>query len=41
MVALHEYDDITLGCYCFPKKCHCETIKNHVECVNNFNLMGV
>jgi hypothetical protein len=41
MVALHKYYDITLGCYCFPKKCHCETIKNHVERINNFNLLGV
>lgn len=23
--------DITLGCWCAPKRCHCETIKDYVE----------
>ena len=23
--------DITLGCYCSPKQCHCDTIKSYIE----------
>jgi hypothetical protein len=23
--------DIALGCWCYPKRCHAETIKNYVE----------
>jgi hypothetical protein len=23
--------DITLGCWCAPKRCHCETIKKYVD----------
>jgi len=23
--------DVELQCYCAPKRCHCETIKEHVE----------
>jgi hypothetical protein len=27
--ALHG--DVNLGCYCAPKRCHCETIKEFIE----------
>ena len=23
--------DINLGCFCAPKRCHCDTIKNHID----------
>lgn len=23
--------DVNLGCYCAPKRCHCDTIKNFIE----------
>jgi hypothetical protein len=26
-----EKGDITLGCWCAPKRCHCDTIKDYVE----------
>ena len=26
---------ITLGCWCAPKKCHCDIIKNYVELTND------
>jgi len=26
-----KHEDIMLGCFCAPKKCHCETIKYFVE----------
>ncbi len=26
-----KVQDITLGCWCAPKRCHCETIKRYVE----------
>ncbi|URC15151.1 hypothetical protein GD1_27 [Paraglaciecola Antarctic GD virus 1] len=41
MLQLYQHADITLGCFCFPKKCHCETIRKRVEYVNNSNLMGI
>lgn len=31
IIALAEKGDINLGCYCAPKRCHCETIKEYVE----------
>ena len=37
----YEYSDITLGCYCAPKKCHCETIREHVELDYNYKLLGI
>ncbi|OGS70779.1 MAG: hypothetical protein A3F91_09710 [Flavobacteria bacterium RIFCSPLOWO2_12_FULL_35_11] len=24
--------NINLGCYCSPKRCHCDTIKKFIEC---------
>ena len=31
--------DINLGCFCSPKRCHCETIKEFVEIqLNKLNL---
>lgn len=26
-----KYKELNLFCWCFPKKCHVETIKNHIE----------
>ena len=26
-----KQQDITLGCWCAPKQCHCDTIKKYVE----------
>lgn len=26
-----SYGNVTIGCYCFPKRCHCDTIKAFVE----------
>ncbi len=23
--------DVSLGCYCAPRRCHCDTIKTHIE----------
>lgn len=28
---LAESSDLTLGCYCAPKRCHGDTIKNYLE----------
>lgn len=27
---LHVKGSVKLGCFCAPKKCHCETIKNYI-----------
>jgi len=24
--------DVNLGCFCSPKRCHCDTIKHFIEC---------
>ncbi len=24
-------NDINLGCFCAPKRCHCDTIKNYID----------
>jgi hypothetical protein len=24
--------DVNLGCFCAPKRCHCETIKHFIDC---------
>jgi hypothetical protein len=26
-----KQNDVTLGCWCFPKRCHAETIKEYLE----------
>jgi hypothetical protein len=26
-----NYGNIVLGCFCYPKRCHCETIKKYIE----------
>jgi len=31
IITLAKQGDVNLECYCAPKRCHCETIKNHVE----------
>jgi hypothetical protein len=25
------FSDISLGCWCVPKRCHCQTIKNYID----------
>lgn len=30
---LTETGDVSLVCFCAPKRCHCETIKRHVETI--------
>lgn len=32
IVELAKTNDITLLCWCYPKRCHAETIKRHIEC---------
>lgn len=31
IVELAKTNDITLLCWCYPKRCHAETIKRHIE----------
>lgn len=31
IIATARVQDITLGCWCTPKQCHCETIRQYVE----------
>lgn len=31
IIAAAKEGDVQLVCYCAPKRCHCETIKQHVE----------
>lgn len=31
LVALASFQDINLGCFCAPKRCHCDTIKTYIE----------
>ena len=26
-----NYSNVVLGCFCYPRRCHCETIKNYIE----------
>lgn len=26
-----KVEDVSLGCFCAPKRCHCDTIKHYVE----------
>ena len=28
---LAKAGDVVLGCYCAPKRCHCETIKTYID----------
>lgn len=31
LIKLAREGDLSLGCYCFPKKCHCDKIKEFIE----------
>ena len=31
ILAVATEGDVALECYCAPKRCHCETIKAHIE----------
>ena len=31
LVALAHIQDINLGCFCAPRKCHCDTIKKYID----------
>ena len=33
LVRLAKKGDLSLGCYCKPPACHCDTIKAAIECV--------
>ena len=31
IIGLYEKENVTLLCWCFPKKCHCDVIKAYIE----------
>jgi hypothetical protein len=37
IVQLAKTHDIALGCWCYPKRCHAETIKKFIENTLNMN----
>jgi hypothetical protein len=26
-----KHSNVILGCFCYPRRCHCDTIKNYIE----------
>ena len=33
IIELNKSNDIALGCWCYPKRCHAETIKNFLNSI--------
>ena len=38
--ALSKFNHVALGCWCYPKRCHAQTIKNFVDKLNREERRG-